>query len=92
MFSLLMLVVFLLVVTRCAGACLRLTERSLPRGRRNREAAGSGQRPELSKPAAPVVETPLESLQRRFAEGHMSVDQYEREVGRLFGVKSLGPG
>jgi hypothetical protein len=90
MFSLLMLVVFLLVVARCAGACLRLTERSLPRGRRNREAAAAVNRPELSK-AAPVVETPLESLQRRFAEGHMSVDQYEREVGRLFGLKSLGP-
>jgi hypothetical protein len=36
---------------------------------------------------APHRETPLETLQRRFAAGAISVEEYEREVGKLFGLK-----
>jgi len=49
---------------------------------------------ERAKPRAapaPRVESPLESLQRRFAAGTISVEEYEREVGRLYGVKSAEP-
>lgn len=90
MMPLLMLVIFLFVVTRCAGACLRLTERSLPRGRREREALYKNPDPAQVAPPQPVAETPLESLQRRFAQGEISVETYEREVGQLFGVKAEG--
>lgn len=34
------------------------------------------------------VETPLEALQRRFAAGELSIEAYEREVGKLYGVRS----
>jgi hypothetical protein len=49
------------------------------------ELNGPGAAP--SQPVAPRAETPLESLQRRFAAGEMDIDQYEREVGKLYGVK-----
>jgi hypothetical protein len=43
------------------------------------------------EPAAPVTaaraETPEESLQRRFAAGAISIEEYEREVGKLYGLK-----
>jgi hypothetical protein len=91
MTGLLMLVIFLFVVTRCAGACLRYTERSLPRGRRGREPLYRNPEPrQVTPPQRPVAESPLESLQRRFSEGEISVEAYEREVGRLFGVKAEG--
>lgn len=98
MTSLIILVVFLMVVTRCAGACLRLTDRSLPRDRRQARAAlaaeqraqADARREALASPVPPAPETPLESLQRRFAKGDITVEHYEREVGRLFGLKSAG--
>jgi hypothetical protein len=90
MMSLLLLLVVLFVVTRCAGACLRLTERSLPRGRQSRAALERKAEPEQVAPSARVAETALESLQRRFSRGEISVETYEREVGRLFGVKAEG--
>ena len=45
------------------------------------------------KPAAPPAppaprETPLEALQRKFAAGHMSIEEYEQEVGKLYGLKN----
>jgi len=89
MVSLLMLLIFLMIVTRVAGSCLRFTERSLPRGCRGRHALGPEPLVELSKAVPPKAETPLESLQRRFAEGKIGVEHYEREVGRLYGLKSL---
>ncbi len=88
MMPVLMMVIFLLVVTRCAGACLRYTERSLPRGRRGREPLVRNAEPPQVSPPAPVAETPLEVLQRRFSQGEITVETYEREVGRLFGVKA----
>ena len=89
MMGFLMLVIFLFVVTRCAGACLRYTERSLPRGRRGRGALPQTPEPQReSPPPQPIAETPLEALQRRFAAGEITVETYEREVGRLFGVKA----
>lgn len=45
-----------------------------------------GAPPEVTRVAAPR-ETPLESLQRRFASGAIGVEEYEREVGKLFGLK-----
>ena len=35
-------------------------------------------------PTATRVETPVESLQRRFVEGAITVDQYERELDRIY--------
>lgn len=92
MATLIVMVVVLLVVCRVSGACLRLTDRSLPRGRQAREAwlrekrAASLASP--VPPAAAAPETPLESLQRRFAEGQITMEQYERDVDRLLGVRS----
>jgi len=88
MMGVLMLVIFLFLVTRCAGACLRYTERSLPRGRRSREPLQRNPEPPQVSPPPPVAETPLESLQRRFSRGEITLEAYEREVGRLFGVKA----
>jgi len=90
MMGFLMLVIFLLVVTKCAGACLRYTERSLPRGRRGREALQRNTERQQVSPPQPVAETPLESLQRRFSRGEITVETYEREVGRLFGIEAEG--
>jgi hypothetical protein len=102
MVSLLIMLAVLLVIMRVAGVCLRLTDRSLPRGRPARiaalEARQSRQeerrvlgeaRAAVQSIAAPhKVETPLESLQRRFAAGEITVEHYEREVGRLYGLKA----
>ncbi len=42
--------------------------------------------------AAPArAETPLEKLQRDFAQGKITVEQYEQEVGKLFGVREHPP-
>jgi hypothetical protein len=43
--------------------------------------------PQQDMRVAPPRETPLETLQRRFAAGAISVEEYEREVGKLFGLK-----
>jgi hypothetical protein len=88
MMGFLMLVIFLFVVARFAGACLRYTDRSLPRGRRGREALQKDPEPPRVTSPEPVAETPLESLQRRFSAGEITVETYEREVGRLFGVRA----
>jgi len=45
-----------------------------------------GGRAALASPAA-RVETPLEKLQREFADGTITVEQYEHEVGKLYGVR-----
>lgn len=37
--------------------------------------------------ATVAVETPLEKLQRQFASGAITVEQYEHEVGKLYGVR-----
>ncbi len=37
--------------------------------------------------APPRAETRLESLQRRFASGELSIEEYERSVGDLYGLK-----
>jgi hypothetical protein len=33
------------------------------------------------------AETPVEKLQREFARGDMSVDEYERELNKLYGIR-----
>ncbi len=68
-----------------------------PRGRgRSRQREGRGgagsNRPETvsrstERPARPAPrETPVERLQRRFAEGRISLEQYERELDELLGL------
>ena len=84
MASLLMLLIFLMIVTRVAGSCLRFTERSLPRGCcKGRPALKREPLVELTKAAPPKVESPLESLQRRFAEGKIGVEHYEDIIADL---------
>lgn len=95
MASLLIFLAFLFIVSRFAGSCLRLTDRSLPRGHRERQALRRGKAGccGVQQSADPEVqlrpETPLEALQRRFADGQISLDHYEREVGRIYGLKSV---
>jgi len=88
MMTLMMFILFLMVFGRIAGRVLGETERT-GRFRRRRvrrdEAEPLAPRPESLPPAR--VETPVESLQRRFAQGEITMEEYEREVGRLFGVR-----
>jgi len=98
--AMLLLIVVALVVGRCAGACLRVTDRSrwhqlrrrgevagLDSMRRDRTACCEPGQDEAMLPASRAA-NPLEVLQRRFASGDISVEQYEREVGRLYGIRS----
>ncbi|MEJ2217547.1 MAG: hypothetical protein P8099_13130 [Gemmatimonadota bacterium] len=45
-------------------------------------ASGNGSR----APARESTESRLEALQRRFAEGRITMDQYERELDKLYGL------
>jgi hypothetical protein len=99
MFTLMMILVVAWVVTRWigAGSCGR-HDRSLRRARRESlrlddrsgtdqhltpgSQSGSG-----AAPARTIAETPLEKLQREFATGAITVEQYEHEVGKLYGVR-----
>lgn len=57
-------------------------------GARSLQARGNGNGARPSGRAAPVTrkETPLEELQRRFADGRISMEQYERELDELLGL------
>ncbi len=46
------------------------------------EGSPAGRRAPARKPP----ETPLEALQRRFAEGRITMEQYERELDKLYGL------
>ncbi|HKJ92543.1 MAG TPA: hypothetical protein VJ957_05200 [Longimicrobiales bacterium] len=50
--------------------------------------AASGERVPARRRAASGTssETPLEALQRRFAEGRITMEQYERELDKLYGL------
>jgi hypothetical protein len=91
MITLMMFIIFLMVFGRIAGRVLGETERT-GRFRRRRirrdDADALPPAPETLPQAR--VETPVESLQRRFAQGDITMEEYEREVGRLFGVKQTG--
>jgi hypothetical protein len=91
MMTLMMFILFLVVFGRIAGRVLGETERT-GRFRRRRmrwdDADSLPPQPESLPPTR--VETPVESLQRRFAAGDITMEEYEREVGRLFGVKQTG--
>jgi len=81
-----MFILFLVVFGRIAGRILGETDRT-ERFRRRR-----ARREESFPPPAPPlpsqrVETPIEALQRRFAQGEITVEEYEREVGKLYGVR-----
>jgi hypothetical protein len=101
MFTLLMILIVAWVVTRWIGAGSCGRDRSLARSRREawrvEDVSAEGERHLVSGSHGPpghvrrsrpiAVETPLEKLQREFATGAITVEQYEREVGRLYGVR-----
>ncbi len=60
----------------------------LSRRGRDRDGPPCGARePSSPKPAEPEPrETPMERLQRRFTEGRISMEQYERELDELLGL------
>jgi hypothetical protein len=100
MVTLMMMVIFVMVVSRVFRRVIGEPDhgwhRARFRGRQARmrammearESLRSGADESRSRVAPPPkVETPIESLQRRFAQGEMSMEQYEREVGELYGVK-----
>jgi len=93
MMSLLMLMVVALVVGRLAGAVLGVGPRSHYHRRQWARMHGRTL-PDEAAPAlprapaaAPLNETPLERLQGRFARGDISVDEYERELNRMYGIR-----
>lgn len=87
------------VVSACRGGCARGRRggASLESGRA-RSSRGELQPPRASRrsrpsrsgrtrsfgEALPTAESPLEALQRRFVEGRIDIDQYERELDRLY--------
>jgi hypothetical protein len=78
----LIIVAVFFVVSRLVRSSRR---RGHGRGRIGRAHArdlseGGGVRPL----APPRVETPMEALQRRYVEGSITVEQYERELDELF--------
>jgi hypothetical protein len=86
MFTLMMFIVVALVVGRMAGAAIGITERS--HLHRRRHARVQGLSDDRMAPLPPArAETPVEKLQREFARGDMSVDEYERELNRLYGIR-----
>jgi hypothetical protein len=93
MISLLMLMVLALVVGRVAGAVLGIGPRSHYHRRQWARLHGRPLPDEAAPPLppapvqAPVTETPLERLQARFARGDISVDEYERELNRMYGIR-----
>ena len=100
MFTLLMILIVAWVVTRWIGAGSCGHDRSLSRSRRDAwhldDVSAEGERHLVSgnrgaghaRRSRPIaVETPLEKLQREFATGAITVEQYEREVGKLYGVR-----
>jgi hypothetical protein len=101
MFTLLMILIVACVVTRWIGAGSCGRDRSLARSRRDawrvEDVSAEGERHLVSsnrgapghvgRPRTIAVETPLEKLQREFATGAITVEQYEREVGKLYGVR-----
>jgi hypothetical protein len=85
MFTLMMFIVVALVVGRMAGAAIGVNERSQWHRRRNARVPGlPDERTALPSARA---ETPIEKLQREFARGDMGVDEYERELNRLYGIR-----
>ncbi|MCI0432960.1 MAG: hypothetical protein L0271_04830 [Gemmatimonadetes bacterium] len=56
------------------------------RNARTVSRAGAAAPAALRSPAT-RVETPLEKLQRQFSTGEITVEQYEHEVGKLYGVR-----
>jgi hypothetical protein len=101
MVTLLVMIVFVMVVGRLAGAALCPGPRSAAH-RRRMERRGDvsgdlrGALDELrgglsdageASPRPVVSETPLEKLQHEFARGDISIEQYERELNRLYGIR-----
>jgi hypothetical protein len=86
MITLLIFIMVALVVGRMAGAAIGVTERSHWHRRRQARVPGSPDDRMAALPP-PRAETPVEKLQREFARGDMSVDEYERELNRLYGIR-----
>lgn len=88
MMGFMMFLIVLIVFGRIAGRILGETERT-ERFRRRRLRRHDEKFPGPPAQALPPqrVETPVEALQRRFAQGEITVEEYEREVGKVFGVR-----
>jgi hypothetical protein len=88
MIGFMMLVVFALVVGRVAGAVLGIGPRSHYHRRQWARMHGGTLPDEVAPPLPPPVpETPLEKLQGEFARGGISVEEYERELNRMYGIR-----
>lgn len=97
------MVVAFAVASACRGGCARgrRDRASLESGRSGssrarlgspsaRRRSRSGARADRGRSAGaplPPAESPLEVLQRRFVEGRIDVDQYERELDRLYALE-----
>lgn len=87
-------IVGLAVMSGCRGrwarGCGSRERRSSRRAASRRVGSGDRRRVRASRarnrvPAAPEQpESPLETLQRRFVEGAIDIERYEREVDRLY--------
>ncbi|MGH7500775.1 MAG: hypothetical protein ACREL7_03365 [Longimicrobiales bacterium] len=68
-----------------------VTERGVSSGQAMMRGHGRHGRPSRGNEAGmrthARVETPIEKLQRQFASDTITVEQYEHEVGKLYGVK-----
>lgn len=97
------MVVALAVASACRGGCARgrrggasvesgrarssRGELQPPRASRRSRPATRSDRAGASGEALPAAESPLDALQRRFVEGRIDVDQYERELDRLYALE-----
>lgn len=89
MMGFLMLVAIAIVVCRVAGSALCVGPRSHYHRRQWARMHGHRLPDEASPPLPPAAPagTQLERLQRDFARGAISVDQYERELNRMYGIR-----
>ena len=77
----LILLIIWFIVMRVQSRGSRCGPRSVPRRRHTGLHYARGMR--LNPPAAPPAETPLQSLQREFVSGAITVEQYEQKLDRL---------
>jgi hypothetical protein len=88
MITLMMLMVFAMVVGRVAGAVLGVGPRSHYHRRHWARMHGRALPDEAAPPLPPPAPaTPLEKLQGEFARGDISVDEYERALNRMYGIR-----
>lgn len=88
MIGFMMLVLFALVVGRVAGAVLGVGPRSHYHRRQRARMHDRTLPDESARPLPrPAPETQLEKLQGEFARGDISVEEYERQLNRMYGIR-----